>query len=148
MATTVEAKPQAEDLHHDLLRLLDLAEEIHEATERSARRIQHVRFMQLITVPLFVLLLGAIALIQESLDSLSLTTSIAIGLGCAGYMAITFLLLQRIANRYERWMQRDVNALHRLARLLHEYNDQLGGTAAWPPMRRAEFEIRLAKYDL
>jgi len=120
--------------------LLELAERVEASYESSLRRETLWRLVEAI------LFLGALSAVFYAVFSATIPAAwvtIAVLLVAYG-LAIDRVLVRRIRHR----SRSDRNALREVLLLLHELEGIAATEEGWTPLQRAEFRIRLSRFDL
>jgi hypothetical protein len=120
--------------------LLDLAERVQSSYESSARRESIWRLLEAVLV-----VVAAVALVLGAAGAEALAASLAVGISAIVYaVAIDIVLIQRIRRR----SRSDRNALREVLALLHELEGVAAVEDQWSPLQRAEFRIRLSRFQI
>lgn len=135
---------ESDQKHSDLAELgdlLELAERVQASYESSSRRVSLWRLAEAI------LLLASIAMfIYGGADT---TAAPAVWVVGGFVLAIYAIAVDRLlVRRIRRRSQSDQQALWEVLSLLHELEGVAAAEDSWTALQRAEFRIRLSRFDL
>lgn len=126
----------------DFRRLLDLADTIQSSHEASERRIATFRFAEALALIGAVLIAALGAMADYNSERLSALV-IAAFVGVAVAAAHVFMLRRLQIRAY-----RDRRALDEVVPLLRELEALTARDEGWSPIERAEYRIRLSRFDI
>lgn len=136
----VAGKPEHAEASDELRRLLGLAEEIQERYEFLSRRSYFARFVFTGTA-IFGLLSVYLSLLATDIPS----AYVAAGASLFGvYLGAMFSLYAR---RLAQGLSRESRALHEVVQVVREVESAHAIEENWLPLERAEFRIRLSRFD-
>lgn len=133
----------------DLESLLKLAEELKEKCDKARHQIRVLKFGRIITVVTFIL--SILFLFLESIKS-GVDTFTDLNFGIKVLTTLGFLVLSLVAEFVIRNIERtylpDKLALSEVLQLLRETSDIIAEQEEWSVLSRAEFRIRLSRFNL
>lgn len=124
--------------------LLDLAEELHEKSERAASRIARFRLMELL---LGTLSIAAFAGFLDPIlgsDRIFLTVRITAAITFCYIGLVEVVMTRRLVGR----RRRDLRALYEIVDILREVERAMADRGRWSHLQRAKFRIRLSRFDI
>jgi hypothetical protein len=124
----------------DLERLLRLAEQLRDKTEASLRRVELFR-----TLEFFLAGTAALAVAGASFVDLPFR-QLSGGVGVVSGLYV--VLLELFVSRLRRRVRPDRAALSEVVHLLREIESAVAEKRDWSPIERAEFRIRLSRFDI
>jgi hypothetical protein len=123
----------------ELRRLLDLAEEIQAKYESAARRRSDM-FAQEVVV-------GLTGIVSSGVIATSLNFGLPIGLGLlVGVIGFLFLA-ETVRARLQRRVDQEERALGEVVAIVREVEMAMAHEEDWSPLERAEFRIRLSRFE-
>lgn len=131
----------------DLENLLKLAEELDEKCSKAISNIRKVRILQVIAViiPLIILNRNMFFLFTD-LSLIEKLGVIAINLFI--FLFSIFLFQTLFINDFKKQFSADKRALTEVLQLLRETSNSIAEQENWSVLSRAEFRIRLSRFDL
>jgi hypothetical protein len=127
----------------ELRRLLDLAETLQDEYESGVRRLVVWRLYQALSVVLSLVAAGVLLALNGHDKVLLASTAVVVGLIYVGMIEV-LLRTRGIA----RHIARDRRALRQVVDLIREVEQASAVAERWPPLQRAEFRIRLSRFDI
>ena len=120
--------------------LLELAERVEASYESSLRRGILLRLIEAI------FFLGAIGMFLYA----AFTATIPVAWFASGSILLVYVVAvdRVLVQRIRRRSRSDRNALRDVLLLLHEVEGVAATEESWTPLQRAEFRIRLSRFDL
>jgi hypothetical protein len=131
------------DLGDEMRRLLSLAETIQVSLDAASRRVAYWRTIQAAAVLVAVATAG-VGLATSSSSSLRVSLLIAAVTVGATYAGMVNRLVQRAVMQADR----DRRALSQVVDLLRETEGSFAKKEHWSTLERAEFRIRLSRFDV
>ena len=137
---SVDESLRADD-REDLDRLLSLAEEMRDKLDYGLRRLDLLRLMQLLcgSTAVFAIAIGFLL----GFDSYRFTSA-----GVGGIMLLYTLMSQVLIQRLRVRMRPDRRALSEVIGILRETESAVASENDWSPLERAEFRIRLSRFEI
>jgi hypothetical protein len=143
--TVINAAAGGDDERQQSLELLDLADSIQEEYDARSRRLANYSALRAILSGAIVVT-AAVAI--TVLHKLGWAPQIAAAFGGLLYVAIIELYTRPNVRKLQRLQRRDQRALSDLSSLLREIEPSLMKDEKWSPLDRAQFKIRLARFDI
>ncbi|HEY6332688.1 MAG TPA: hypothetical protein VI756_25415 [Blastocatellia bacterium] len=136
----------------DLEKLLDLADRFRESVERMSGYVERYTMYEYMAGFAAAFFLGALGLAVLGRGELGSPRSPSLAF-LAFTSGMLFSLLNMVAfqasiRRWRRRMKPDLFALNELVVLIRETEASVASSERWSPLKRAEFRIRLSRFEI
>ncbi len=135
-----EIKQSSEE---DLESLLKLAEELNEKVYKPENKVKYLRYFQLFYITLLI-----VFYLFDYFEILRIPQSPTLNFFMAFLVILTIILAENMIRMLRNKILPDKFALKEVLQLLREVHGTIAEREDWSILKRAEFRIRLSRFDL